>query len=160
MATEALITREQYLATHTDRETELVHGELVERPLPTRSHGRTQQRLAVLDRAGYCCTEVRMRLAEDLYRIPEVAVFEGSGPAEEIPTTPPMLIVEISSPEDRFQEMFRQLEEYRAWVVQHIWLVEPELKRCHIYENGSLTEVSRFTLPQFGLEIAAAELFA
>ena len=161
MATKALLTPEQYLATHTDRETELARGELAERPLPTRSHGRTQQRLAVLlDSAGYCCTEVRMRLAEDLYRIPDVAVFEGGGPAEETPTTPPLLIVEISSPEDRFQEMFKKLEEYRAWGVQHIWLVEPELKRCHIYENGSLTEVSRLTLPQFGLEIPAAELFA
>jgi len=161
MATETLIAPKQYLATHADRENELAHGELAERPLPTKSHGRTQQRLAVLlDSAGYCCTEVRMRLAEDLYRIPDVAVFEGTGPAEEIPATPPMLIVEISSPEDRFEAMFRKLEEYRVWSVQHIWLVEPELKRCHIYESGSLTEVSRLTLPQFGLEIAAAELFA
>jgi Uma2 family endonuclease len=161
MATETLIAPKQYLATHADRETELVRGELAERPLPTRSHGRTQQRLAVLlDGVGYCCTEVRMRLAEDLYRIPDVAVFEGAGPAEEIPATPPTLIVEISSPEDRFEAMFRKLEEYRTWGVPHIWLVEPELKRCHIYESGSLTEVSRLTLPQFGLDIAAAELFA
>ena len=101
-----------------------------------------------------------MRLAEDLYRIPDVAVFEGAGPAEEIPTTPPTLMAEISSPEDRFEAMLRKLEEYRVWGVSHIWLVEPELKRCYVYESGSLTEVSRLTLPQFGLEIAAAELFA
>jgi Uma2 family endonuclease len=161
MATKALITAEQYLSTHFEREPELVHGELAERPLPTRSHGRTQQRLAVLlDHAGYCCTEVRMRLAEDLYRIPDIAVFEGQGPAEEIPVAPPMLIVEISSPDDRFNDLMKKCEEYRAWGVQHIWLVEPELKRCHVYDNGSLTEVSRFTLPEFSLEIPASELFA
>src|ERR1019366_3923365 len=125
MATNALVTPEQYLAANADRETELVRGEIAERPLPTRSHGRTQQRLAVLlDHAGYCCTEVRMRLAEDLYRIPDVAVFEGEGPAEEIPVAPPMLVVEISSPDDRFYDLMQKFDEYRAWGVPHIWLVE------------------------------------
>ena len=161
MATRALITPEQYLAAHFEREPELVHGELVEKSLPTKSHGRTQQRLAVLlDSAGYCCTELRMRLAEDLYRIPDVAVFAGAGPTEEVPTTAPSLIVEISSPDDRLYDLLQKFEEYRAWGVQHIWLVEPVLKRCHIYDNGSLTEVSRFALPQFNLEIPAADLFA
>jgi Uma2 family endonuclease len=160
MATKALLTPEQYLTTHFEREPELVHGELAEKSLPTKSHGRTQQRLAVLlDSAGYCCTEVRMRLAEDLYRIPDVAVFEGAGPAEEVPTTAPLLVVEVSSPDDRLHDLLQKFEEYRVWGVQNIWLVEPELKRCHIYDSGSLTEVSRFTLPQFNLEIAAAELF-
>jgi Uma2 family endonuclease len=73
---------------------------------------------------------------------------------------PPLLVVEISSPDDRFNDLMKKCEEYRSWGVQHIWLVEPELKRCYIYESGSLAEVSRFTLPQFGLEIPAAELFA
>jgi Uma2 family endonuclease len=84
MATKAfIVTPEQYLATQFEREPELVRGEIAERPLPNLIHGRTQQRLAVhLDSVGYCCTEVRMRLAEDLYRIPDVAVFEGTGPAD------------------------------------------------------------------------------
>ena len=47
MATKALITPQQYLATQFEREPELVHGEVVERPLPNLIHGRTQQRLAV-----------------------------------------------------------------------------------------------------------------
>lgn len=160
MATKALITSEQYLATHFEREPELVHGDLTERSLPTRSHGRTQQRLAVLlDSAGYCCTEVRMRLTEDLYRIPDVAVFVGAGPTEEVPTTAPLLVVEVSSPDDRFHDLLQKFEEYRVWGVQHIWLVEPELKRCHIYDKGSLTEVTRLELPQFKFSVEASELF-
>lgn len=146
----------QYLATHFEREPELVHGELAERPLPNLSHGRTQQRLAVhLDRAGYCCIDVRMRLAEGLYRIPDVAVY--GGPA--LPT-PPLLVVEISSPDDRLHDLLRKLEEYRWWGVQHIWLVEPELKKFHIYDNGSLKEVRRLELPQSGRAVTVAELFA
>jgi hypothetical protein len=48
MATKAfIITPEQYLATHFEREPELVRGEIAERPLANLIHGRTQQRLAV-----------------------------------------------------------------------------------------------------------------
>ena len=161
MATKALITPQQYLATQFEREPELVHGELVERPLPNLIHGRTQQRLAVhLDGVGYCCTEVRMRLAEDLYRIPDVAVFEGTGPTEAVPTAPPLLVVEISSPEDRLDAMLQKLDEYRTWGVRHIWLIEPERKRIHVYDQGSLTAVSRLELAEFGFTVTAQELFA
>ena len=45
MATKALITEEQYLATYYEREPELVHGELVERPLPNFPHGSIQLEL-------------------------------------------------------------------------------------------------------------------
>jgi hypothetical protein len=48
MAGKVLITPEQYLATHFEREPELVRGELVEKSLPNLSHGKTQQRLCVL----------------------------------------------------------------------------------------------------------------
>ena len=161
MATKVLITPQQYLVTQFDREPELVHGELVERPLPNLIHGRTQQRLAVhLDGVGYCCTEVRMRLAEDLYRIPDVAVFEGTGPTEAVPTAPPLLVVEISSPDDRLDAMLQRLDEYRTWGVRHIWLIEPERRRIHVYDQGSLTAVSRLELAEFGFTVTAQELFA
>src|SRR5258708_33319973 len=160
MATKALITPEQYLATQFEREPELVRGEIAERPLPNLIHGRTQQRLAVhLDGVGFCCTEVRMRLTEDLYRIPDVAVFEGSGPTDQVPSSPPLLVADIVSPDDRWNDLLQKLEEYRAWGVQHIWLVEPELKRIHVYDNGSLTQVSQLELPQFGFAVTAQGLF-
>jgi Uma2 family endonuclease len=160
MATKALITAEQYLATHFEREPEFVRGEIVERTLPNLTHGGTQQRLAVhLDPVGYCCTEVRMRLTEDVYRIPDVAVFEGAGPAGEVPCSPPLLVVEVSSPDDRLHDLLQKLEEYRVWGVRHIWLVEPELKKFHIYDHGSLREVSRLELAELGFVVTAAELF-
>ena len=159
MATDILVTPEQYLASHFDREPEFVHGEIVERPLPTRIHGRTQQRLGVLlDRVGYCCTDVRVQLTEDLYRIPDVMVFEGNGPLEQVPTSPPMLIVEISSPDDKFHELLKKCEQYRVWGVANIWLVEPELKKFHVYAGG-LKVVSQFEFPSHNLTITPADLF-
>jgi Uma2 family endonuclease len=162
MATSALITAEQYLATHFgEREPEFVHGELVSRPMPTWIHGRLQHLLSVrLHGVGFCATEVRMRLRDDLFRIPDLAVFVGSPPAEQVPTSPPFIVVEITSPDDRHQDLLQKLEEYRAWGVAHIWVVEPELKKLLRYHAGGLVQVDQFELPEFGFRVTAAELFA
>jgi Uma2 family endonuclease len=164
MATRSLITAELYLATHFEREPELVHGELVERPLPNFPHGDLQldlgSRLRAL-RHGYPVftgVEVRIRMAADLIRIPDISMWEGTEP-DPLPTTPPLLVVEVSSPDDRLGAMLQKLEEYRAWGVRHVWLVEPDLRRMHVYDQGSLTEVSRLELPQFGFAVTATELF-
>jgi Uma2 family endonuclease len=159
MATGALITPERYLSTRFEREPEFVHGELVEKSLPNKKHGRTQLRLCMLlGGAGYGCTEVRMKLAEDLFRIPDFAMFE-SDPGEGIPESAPLLIIEIGSPDDRVLDIEKKLEEYRAWGVAHIWFVEPELRKLYIYERG-LVNVQQLDLPQFNLTIMAPELFA
>ena len=86
--------------------------------------------------------EVRVRIASDLYRIPDISMWAGAAP-DAVPATPPLLVVEISSPDDWLDVMLQKLEEYRLWGVQHIWLIEPELKRIHVYDHGSLREVSR-----------------
>ncbi len=164
MATRALITPEQYLATHFEREPELVHGELVERPLPNFPHGNLQLRLGSRLMAlhpsypVFTGVEVRLRMAADLYRIPDISMWEGAEP-EKLPSSPPLLVVEVVSPDDRVNDLLQKLEEYRVWGVRHIWLAEPELKQIHVYENGSLNRVARFELPQFGFAVTAEDLF-
>ena len=158
MAGKVLITPEQYLATHFEREPELVRGELVEKSLPNLSHGKTQQRLCVLlNGAGCGCTEVRMKLAEDLFRIPGFALFERD-PEEELPRSPPLLIVEIASPDDPVLDVEQKLEEYRAWGVAHVWFVEPQLQKLYIYDHG-LINVAQLELPRFHVVITPADLF-
>lgn len=159
MASKTLMTAEQYLAARFEREPEFVHGELLEKSLPNKTHGRIQARLCfLLDRAGYGCTEVRMRIAEDVYCLPDFALFEHE-PEGEVPHTPPLLIVEIQSPDDRVGDVERKLEQYRTWGVAHIWFIEPELKKLYVYERG-LMHVQQFELQEGKITIAPAELFS
>ena len=146
MATGALLTAEQYLATHFgEREPEFVHGELVHRKMPTWLHGRLQHLLSVrLHGVGFCGTEVRMRLSDDLFRIPDLAVFVGSQPENPVPSSPPLVVVEITSPDDRHQDLLQKLEEYRVWGVAQVWVVEPELRKLLVYHAGGLSQVSQF----------------
>ncbi|HTS77251.1 MAG TPA: Uma2 family endonuclease [Bryobacteraceae bacterium] len=157
MATKELITPQQYLSTHFEREPEYVHGELVEKSLPTKSHSRIQQRLSVLlDRVGCCYPELRVQIADDAFRIPGIALFE-TEPAGEVPNSPPLLIIEIASPDDKMHDLLEKFEEYRAWGVPHICMVEPELKKLYVYDRG-LKEMNQLELGDFA--ITPAELFS
>lgn len=162
MATRELITPQQYLATRYEREPEYVHGELVERPLPTFPHGNLQlslgARLFALSGSHglFSGVEVRVRVAPDVYRIPDIALWEH--PPGEVPSDPPLLVVEILSPDDRMHDLIEKLEQYRAWGVALIWIVEPELKKLYVYD-GRLQETAQLELPQFAFTLTAAELF-
>lgn len=110
-----------------------------------------------LHRAGFCLVDVRVRVAEDVIRIPDLGVFR-EFPKDPIPAMAPQIVVEIVSPDDKHEELLRKLGEYRAWGVEHIWLVEPELKMLSIYDSRGLWQVTQFECGD--LRISAEELFA
>ena len=81
-------------------------------------------------------------------------------PQQEIPASPPFLVIEIVSPDDRHQELLSKLKQYQAWGIKHIWVVEPELREFHEYVGSGLVQVDSFELPDSGFSVSAAELFA
>src|SRR5579864_5076033 len=93
MASHLQVAPGEYLATSfegTDRE--YVRGEIVERSMPKFLHGEMQLELGFRFRQLrdshrlFGCSETRMRLAPDLYRIPDIAVFAESRPDEAVPS--------------------------------------------------------------------------
>src|SRR5688572_24910596 len=115
MASRLQVAPAEYLSMSfegTDRE--YVRGEIVERSMPTLSHSDAQAELAHRFRLLkdsqdlFAYTEIRLRLAHDLFRIPDVAVFAGK-PNEEVPSNPPLVAIEIISPDDRHSELQEKL---------------------------------------------------
>lgn len=156
------ISPEEYLSTSfegTDKE--YVHGEVIERSMPTWSHGRLQGE--IVRQFGnlpescrlYAGTEVRMELAPDVFRIPDVAVFAGSPPAKEVPDVPPLVAIEIISADDRLSAVIEKFQEYREWGVEHIWGMDPQLRKMYVYHGQGLTIVSVLTLPGYPLELTS-----
>lgn len=144
---------------------EFVSGETVERNVGEKPHSKAQTRLAAIfeelrkSRPLYAFTELRLRLGPEICRIPDLAVFAGQEPAENVPSVAPLVAVEIVSREDRYTEIVGKLEEYRAWGVAHVWLVDPWMSRLYVYGAAGLREVPAFHLPEFGVEIEASRLF-
>jgi Uma2 family endonuclease len=166
MATKAQITAEQYLDMTFEYEAEYVRGEIVKRSMPDLSHGRIQfliaQALVPISRSHplYPCFEVRMRVAPDVYRLPDAAVFAGELPKEGVPSTPPLVVIEILSKDDRYYDLMEKLEEYRVWGVPNIWVVDPMAKRFSIYADFGVQNVSTFALSDYPFELTPAALFS
>jgi Uma2 family endonuclease len=166
MATKAQITAEQYLHMTFEHDSEYVHGEIVQRSMPDLIHGRIQfliaQALGPCSRSFplYPCFEVRMRVAPDVYRIPDAAVFAGALPQEMVPSSPPFLVIEILSKDDRHHNLMEKLEEYRIWGVPNIWVVDPLSKRFAIYIELGLQYVSSLALADYPFELTPSVLFS
>ena len=162
MATRTQILPEEYLRTSFEGPTpDYVDGELLERHLGDFAHGRTGRRLcALFDELGkklplHAAVELHLRIAPRHYRIADVAVFDGKEP-EGIPDYPPLIAIEILSPDDRYIEILDKLGEYRRWGVRHIWFVDPRLRKIHVYGEKGLLEVPAFQIPEYNVEVPAA----
>src|SRR5713226_4368597 len=160
MNVKTLISEEEYLRmSFEDRTPEYVDGELVERSVPNKSHSSAQANLILVFGALqqrlplFPLPELRVPVAPKKYRIVDLAVYAHREPAEELPRELPLVVVEIVSPDDRYEELMQRLEEFRIWGVPHVWLVDPGLQRIYVYREGGLTPVEAFELPEFGVRI-------
>jgi Uma2 family endonuclease len=158
---------EEYLGlVFPDRpEPDYVHGEVVERSLPTLVHAQIQALLVLLfgrllQKVHLTIfTEPRLQIVPDLFRVADFAVCQGPRPEERYATTPVFVAIEIVSPDDRYSELTQRLEDYRRWGVPHIWLVDPQLKRLYEYSQAGLLQYPILRLPEFDFEISSQELF-
>lgn len=164
-ATRARVSPEEYLATAYETDPELVRGELIPRSMPDLVHSGVQGRLIVIvgsltgSHRLLPAPELRLRLADDLIRVPDISVFRGAFPAERVPTSPPYAVIEIVSPDDRHTELLQKLDEYHRWGVPHVWLVDPWLEKLSVYD-GDLRAVERLQFPGTDRAITIAELVA
>jgi Uma2 family endonuclease len=166
MATKAEITAEQYLHMTFEHDAEFVRGEIVERAMPDNTHSLIQ--FLILMAIGrliqshplFPRPELRLRLAPDVYRIPDISVFAGEAPKQSVPSEPPLLAIEILSKDDRHHNLMEKLEEYRVWGVPNIWVVDPLAKRFSVYTERGLQNVSSLALADYPLELTPAALFS
>jgi Uma2 family endonuclease len=166
MATKAQITAEQYLHMTFEHDAEFVRGEIVERGMPDKLHSTIQ--FLILMAIGrliqsyplFPYPELRLRLEPRVFRIPDISVYSGQRPPENVPSTPPLLAIEILSKDDRHHNLMQKLEEYRVWGVQNIWLVDPLAKRFAIYTELGLQYVSSLALADYPFELTPGVLFS
>ena len=164
MGAKTALSEEQYLHTSfTDLDKEFRDGELVERSLPNFDHGRVQGRFfSFFDNLRrrlpiFTSVETRIKLRPGRYLIPDVSVFYPNKPTL-LPDKPPLVAIEVLSPDDRRSGFEAKLDEYRGWGVPHVWLVDPDTKKMYVWE-GALNEVPSLLLPELQLEITPGDIF-
>jgi Uma2 family endonuclease len=159
------MTVDEYLHTSfPDLDKEYRDGEVVERTLPDYLHAKAQAQIGSLFVALrktlhlYPAAGVRLKLRPSHYLIPDIAVFHPAEPSERVPSSPPFVVIEILSPDDRLTAVREKLQEYRQWGVPHVWLVDPHSKRLYTCGEG-LLEVATLKIPELQLEVTPADIF-
>jgi Uma2 family endonuclease len=165
MSAKTAISVEQYLhSSFPGLDQEYRNGELVERTLPDYLHSMTQGLLVAFFVALrkkfpiFVCPELRLKLRTGLYLIPDVAVFHPTEPKAPVPDAPPLLAIEILSPDDRLTAVREKLQQYKNWGVPHVWLVDPHSKRMYTCDDG-LVEASTLRIPELGTEVTPGDIF-
>lgn len=165
MATATLsIPVEEYLASSYDPDCDYVDGELRERNVGERSHGRLQYKLGVLlfaneKRLRYCgLTEVRLRIAPNRVRIPDLMVVSEDAPFEKVVIAPPLLCVEILSPGDTLTSIWDRIEDYLKIGVPVCWIVDPETGSAWTATSAGLNKISDGMLRAGEIEVPLSEV--
>ena len=165
MATTHLVSVEEYLRSAYEPDAEYVEGRILLRSVPQKPHSKMQ---GYLDRTLYALAhplgyevwvEQRLRTQPDPahYRVPDVCVTLGE-PAENIFTEPPFLCAEILSPDDTALDVRTKVDEYLAFGVAYVWVIDPRKRKGTVYTaKDSITPedgILRTGNPEIALPLA------
>ncbi len=177
---ERVYTADEFMALPDDgNRYELVQGELVEMPTPSRDHALISARLLtrlsiyaedhdlgqVTGSDGGFLLHTDPDTSRETIRIPDVAFTVKGHQA----TTPgkiyqgaPDLAVEVISPSETFNMIRAKLREYFAYGAKLVWLVYPNARIIEVYRNpeddpeeldASATLNGGEVLPGFGVKV-------
>jgi Uma2 family endonuclease len=167
MPTAALVSVEEYLHTSYEPDCDYVDGAVVERNVGERDHSMCQGNLLAFFRALakkldiYPFVEQRVQVRPERFRVPDICVTRGI-PQEQIFRTPPLIVIEVLSPDDRIGYMRTKIEDYLNFGVRHVWIVDPESRRAYVCTKGGLEEIRDGSLrtEEPRIELPLAEIFA
>ena len=99
---------------------------------------------------------VRVQVKKTRFRIPDVTVMLGSKPAERVIRKPPIVAVEVLSPDDRAGYLEEKINDYLEFGVPYIWVINPETRRAYVHTPEGSHEVTDGVLRAESAEIDVA----
>jgi Uma2 family endonuclease len=165
---EELWTVREYLRTSWSPDREFVDGRIEERNLGEKEHSIIQRYLTflfMLKRAEWgveVFPELRTQTKARNFRVPDVLVMRAGDQFERYVTQPPLIAIEILSPEDTLTAMRDKATEYREFGVENIWIIDPEPRIVYRYTGSALEEVrtGELTVPGTLIRVVLSEMFA
>jgi Uma2 family endonuclease len=134
-----------------DRCYELERGEIVEMSRPGKRHGlicanvtRILGNYAFERQKGYPCsndTGVIVERNPDTVRGPDVLFFEDVSQIDQVEekygATPPLLAVEVLSPNDTHAKVSQRVREQLAFGTRLVWVLDPDARNVMVYQPGN-----------------------
>lgn len=165
MATTTHIPLSEYLRTSFRPDREYVDGELRERNVGKFEHARIQALLTIWfgiherEWGIIVITEQRIQVAESRVRIPDLTVTM-AGPQPDTLVDPPLLVIEILSPDDSYSDTQERAQDYREMGVETVWIIDPKTRTGRMCTGASWVEARRLTVAGTSLFVELGEIFS
>ena len=159
----------EYLAISYRPDCDYIDGEVLERNLGEKPHATLQTFFAFLlllneeDWGLIALTEQRVQVSPTRFRIPDVCAYRPAGPIGPIVTVPPALCIEILSSRDTLGTMQKRIDDYLAFGVENIWLIDPVARLAWTADGAgihALPHDGAFTIQNTPVRIPLADLYA
>lgn len=168
MAASTLISLSEYLGHSFRPDCDYIDGELQERNLGELDHSDLQTRLIeLLLRAENkihirANSELRVQVKPTRFRVPDVCVMRRDTPREQIVRTPPLLCIEVLSPDDTVKKTRERVRDFLEMGVPEVWILDPATRTATICAGSTSTEQSDGVLriPSLPVELSLAEIFS
>ena len=166
MTTATLVPLDEYLHTSYHPDCDWVDGELKERNMGDGPHSTIQSFFI-----GYFAAhalelqirprpELRVQVSQSNYRVPDVLLVQRSAPLQRIVTLPPLLCIEVLSPEDRMTDMEEKIADYLSMGVPTVWVVDPRRRTALQIDARGRRHVEALTAEGLDFNLPVVDVFA
>jgi Uma2 family endonuclease len=162
------VSVEEYLASSYRPDCDYVDGEVQERNLGEKEHAIMQAVLTHLfmqNRKAWgveVYPELRVQVSTMNYRVPDVTVTRAGLVWERILQTPPLLFIEILSPEDTLTKLRQRVDDYLRFGTKDVWVIDPEPRKAYVCSASGFQEPEGgvLAIPSTPIRVVLSELFA
>jgi Uma2 family endonuclease len=162
-----IISVEEYLSTGYEPDCEFDDGVIVERNVGEFEHSFLQTILGTIftnnmDNWGvFGLTEQRVQIKPRKFLVPDLCVLRVGTPREKILTHPPLMAIEILSPEDTLRRASAKAVEYLEFGIEHVWVIDPSARVAYRGTPSGLQLVpaGELSIPGMPILVRISELF-
>lgn len=162
------VSVEEYLSMPFEQGCEYVEGVLLERTGRCFQESFTVSLLAVklqneIEQSGRIgLLSMGSQTGPSRFRVPDLSILREGYKREPILTHPPLLIVEVQSPDQPLRRIENKAIEYLAFGVEHVWVIDPYAR---VAWRGTptgleLVRTGELTVPNSRIRIGLEDLFA
>ena len=168
-AASPLVSLYEYLHSDYQPDMDYVDGVLEERNLGEHDHADLQSELITLFRIHRnewkvkAVVEQRVQVTPTRYRVPDLCILASTWKREPIITVPPLLCIEVLSPEDRFSRILKRCQDYFTLGGPEAAVFDPAKRDVLVLRpDGSMTAVRGGSLQLAGtaIDVPIGPIFA
>jgi Uma2 family endonuclease len=165
MASATQIPVSEYLDTTFRPDREYVDGEVRERNVGKWEHARIQWLLAhwfgnheaIWNVIG--STEQRVGVSPTRIRVPDLVVLR-PGPQPDILIQPPLLVIEILSPDDSYSDLQERCQDYMQMGVATVWIIDPKTRSGRMCSGAEWVAADHLKVADSPIYVDLGQLFS